>query len=204
MMRIPRGRTLLCFVASLGLLFSAAAHADVQPEGVHYFKLANGLQLVVAVRPELKLAAVNTTVNLGAIDDPPGLWGMALMLEHVTLQGSVTIGSFNTKAEADALENLDRAFAALDSERRKSTHYPGVLEGLDRWFEDAQEAANKQAEVGEIIGRRLEELGAIGLNATTKTDFDRFLHLDSARACPRVVGSRGRALTIPNLPPLLQ
>ncbi|WP_316193040.1 pitrilysin family protein [Bradyrhizobium sp. SZCCHNRI1029] len=161
-----------CFVLSCPIAHPARAEIDMS--GVHHFRLANGLQLVVAVRPDLKLAAVNTTVDLGAIDDPPGQWGMAHLLEHVTLQGSVAIGTLNPKAEAVALDELDRAFAALDRERRKTTPDPVVLTGLERWFDEAQEAASRLAESGEMIGARLEERGAVGLNAATTTDSTHF------------------------------
>jgi predicted Zn-dependent peptidase len=173
MNRIP-GCVLVCCLALSGMFSPPMAYAEIDVAGIRHFQLANGLQLVVAVRPELKLAAVNTTVDLGAIDDPPGQWGIAHLLEHVTLQGSATIGTLNPRAEASALDNLDRASAALESERRKPAPNPQVLAGLDRWFEEAQDAANKLAEVGEVIGGRLEARGAIGLNAATSTDSTHF------------------------------
>lgn len=167
-------RLILIYLALAGSLISAKGQVRPQIDDVHHFRLPNGLQILVAVRPELRLAAVNTTVDLGAIDDPPGQWGIAHLLEHVTLQGSATIGSLNPRAEAAALEELDRAYAALDRERRNATADPGTLVGLERWFEQAQQAATKYAEAGEILGGRLESRGAIGLNAATTTDSTHF------------------------------
>jgi predicted Zn-dependent peptidase len=129
---------------------------------------------VVAVRPELQLAAVNLTVDLGSIDDPPGQSGMAHLLEHVTLSGSTTVGSLKPEAEATALAALDRAYVALDRERRKAKPEPTLLAGLERWFEQAQQAAQRTAESGEILGDRLEAKGAVGLNATTTADATQF------------------------------
>src|SRR5215467_2053229 len=77
--------------------------------GIQGFTLPNGMHLVIAVRPEMQLVAVNLTVNLGSIDDPLGQSGMAHMLEHVTLSGSTTIGSLNPEVEAEALSELDKA-----------------------------------------------------------------------------------------------
>lgn len=140
---------LLCVAAGVNPPLPARAETPIGE--VHYSRLANGLQLVVVVRHELQLVAVNTTVNLGAIDDPPGQWGIAHLLEHVTLQGSTSVGSLNPTAEAAAVDELDRAYAAVDRQRRQEVADPGILAGLERWFEEAQEAATKQAEAGEIL-----------------------------------------------------
>lgn len=145
-----------------------------ETDGVHQFRLSNGLQVVVAVRSELQLAAVNTTVGLGAIDDPPGQFGIAHLLEHVTLQGSTTIGSVNPEAEAAALDELDRAHAELKGERRKGPRNSSGHADLEQRVARAQQAASKLAEEGEILGSRLEAAGAIGLNATTSTDVTQF------------------------------
>lgn len=142
--------------------------------GVHAYRLGNGMQIIVAVRPELKLAAMNLTVGLGSIDDPAGQSGVAHLLEHVTLSGSTTIGSLDPVAEAEALRDLDRAYAALEGARRSAATLPEALVGLGQWFEQTQQAAQRTCEAGEILGGRLEERGAVGLNATTTEDTTHF------------------------------
>ncbi len=142
--------------------------------GVHRFVLPNGMQLVVALRPELRLAAVNLTVNIGSVDDPPQQSGMAHVLEHVTLSGSTTVGSLDPQTEASALAQLDRAYAALERERQKAEPNPTVIAGLERVFEQAQQLAMRKCETGEILGGRLEAHGAVGLNATTAADATQF------------------------------
>jgi predicted Zn-dependent peptidase len=132
------------------------------------------MHLVVAVRPEMQLVALNLTVNLGSIDDPPGQSGMAHMLEHVTLSGSTTIGTLNPELEAEVLSELDRAHAALASEEQKRNPDPAILTALERSMNDRQEAATRSAESGEILGGRLEARGAVGLNATTSADATQF------------------------------
>jgi predicted Zn-dependent peptidase len=151
-------------------------------QGIHQYRLRNGLDLVVAVRPELRLIAVNLTAGVGAIDDPVDESGMAHLLEHVTLGGSVTVGSLDPAAEKNALARLDRADRALRAERRKSPANPANpgnpaspadnarLAELEQELEQAGQAARRVAEAGEILGGRLEAKGAIGLNATTSTD----------------------------------
>lgn len=152
----------------------SAADPEVNRHGIARFRLPNGLALAVAVRPEQRLAAVNLTVDLGAIDDPQEQSGMAHLLEHVTLQGSTTVGTLDAAAEEAALAELDRAAGTLERERLKPEPEPGALIGLERWFEQAQKAAQRTSEPGEILGGRLEARGAIGLNAATTTDATQF------------------------------
>jgi len=152
---------------------AAGGTASIDPR-VRAFRLPNGLQIIVAVRPELRLVALNLTVNVGAIDDPPGRSGIAHLLEHVTLSGSTAIGSLDPEAEGAALRVLDRAYAALESERSKQEPSSTVLVGLERLFEDSQRAAQLTCESGEILGGRLEAQGAVGLNATTTVDTTHF------------------------------
>ena len=153
---------------------SGGAQSGQITSGIQGFTLPNGMHLVIAVRPEMQLVAVNLTVNLGSIDDPLGQSGMAHLLEHVTLSGSTTIGSLNPEVEAEVLSELDRAHAALASEQQKSNPDPAVLTALERSIIDRQEAATRNAESGEILGGRLEERGAVGLNATTSADATQF------------------------------
>jgi predicted Zn-dependent peptidase len=173
MMRRKGWRAALLIVAFLMATVGPVESENLAP-GVYRFVLPNKLQLVVAVRPEVQLAAVNLTVNLGSIDDPPEQSGIAHMLEHATLSGSINVGTLNPKAEAAALAELDRAYRALVRERRKAEPEAAVLVGLERWFEQAHQAAQRTAESGEILGGRLESRGAIGLNATTTADATQF------------------------------
>ncbi len=167
-----RGLAIGCAVLIVSL--GASGESLQVARGIKSFKLPNGLQLVVAVRPELQLAAVNLTVNIGAIDDPPGRSGMAHILEHVTLSGSTTVGTLDPVAEASALAELDRAHEALLRESQRAEPEPAILVGLERWVEQAQQAATRACETGEILGGRLEAHGAVGLNATTSADVTQF------------------------------
>jgi predicted Zn-dependent peptidase len=160
--------------AALALAPAAGLADEPLTRGISRFHLPNGLDLVVAVRPELELAAVNLTVDLGSIDDPLDQAGMAHLLEHVTLQGSVAIGSLDPAAEAAAVAELDRAAADLASEQQKLAPQPQTVAGLEQRLALAEAAARRTAETGEIIGGRLERRGAIGTNATTTADATQF------------------------------
>jgi predicted Zn-dependent peptidase len=159
------------------LLLRACPASTPEPasaQDTYAFTLANGLRVIVAVRPKLQMAAVNLSVDLGSLDDPIGQSGIAHMLEHTTLSGAANVGSLDPQAEGIALAELDRANRALDEEKSKSDTDSAVLADLERWFAQAQRAAQATAEDREVIGSRLEANGAIGLNATTSTDVTQF------------------------------
>ncbi|HEY4676844.1 MAG TPA: pitrilysin family protein [Candidatus Angelobacter sp.] len=130
--------------------------------------------MIVAVRPKLQMAAVNLSVDLGSLDDPIGQSGIAHMLEHTTLSGAVNVGSLDPKAEAIALAELDRANHALEEAQSKPETESAGLADLERWFAQAQRAAQATAEDREVVGSRLEGHGAIGLNATTSADVTQY------------------------------
>jgi predicted Zn-dependent peptidase len=153
---------------------ASASSAAQKPPPITHYRLPNGLDLVVAARPELRLAAVNLTVNLGSADDPPDREGMAHLLEHVTLGGSTSLGSLDPKAEAAALADLDSASLALDRARHEPAADAEALAGLERRFAAAHAAARRYAESGEIVGGRLEARGGIGANASTTADATQF------------------------------
>jgi len=165
------------FLPIFSLLLGAclgSTPGPVLPPNIYAYTLANGLRVIVAVRPELQLAAVNLSVDLGSLDDPIGQSGIAHMLEHTTLSGASDVGSLDPKAEAIALAELDRANRAVDQAKSNSDPDSATLADLERWFDQAQRAAQATAEDREVIGSRLEAHGAVGLNATTSADVTQF------------------------------
>src|SRR5690348_6495560 len=70
------------------------------------FTLANGMHFIVVERHEAPVVAFNTFVNVGAVDDPGGLTGLAHMFEHMAFKGTEQIGTKNWPAEKQAMEKL--------------------------------------------------------------------------------------------------
>ncbi len=155
---------------------SEDAGAQVPPltEGIVSYRLANGVALVVARRSDLPLAAVNLTVAVGAADDPPGVAGMAHLIEHVSLTGTLRQGSLDAAAETAALARLDAAEAALAAERRRPGLNLEKMGDLARRAAEAAAAASRAAAAGDIHGAHLESLGAVGMNAVTSSDTTQF------------------------------
>jgi len=164
------------FLALLFLLSSSLAStpSPAPAQDTYAFTLANGLRVIVAVRPKLQMAAVNLSVDLGSLDDPAGQSGIAHMLEHTTLSGAANVGSLDPKAEGTALAELDRANHALEEARSKPETESTIVADLERWFAQSQRAAQATAEDREVVGSRLESHGAVGLNATTSADVTQF------------------------------
>ena len=103
-------RFLLAVVAAGGCLASheRAVHAHTPTpvaKDVRVTTLANGLRVVVASQPDAPLLAANLSVGVGAVDDPPGKFGMAHLLEHVT---TATVRGSRSRHPRRYVETLER------------------------------------------------------------------------------------------------
>lgn len=167
-------------VATIALIANLAAPVPAVggelPGGssVREHRLDNGLTVVVVERPGLELAAVNLTVAAGALDDPPGRSGMAHVLEHASLSGTLAAGSAVPDREEEALARVDAAYRRLveaeDAEAQDAEAGADRTAELRAAFEAARDRAHALAEPGEPYGRQLEAIGALGLNATTTAE----------------------------------
>lgn len=166
-------RLLFGCVAILASLLPGPA-AAAEAGGAVSYRLENGLTLVVAPRPDLRLAAVNLTVAFGAADDPPGRSGLAHLLEHVSLSGTAREGSLDPRAELAALERVDEAERAVEEQRKRNGLDLATLGELRQRAGEMATAARRLAEPGDVYGQRLEDRGAIGLNAVTGSDTTQF------------------------------
>ena len=86
---------LLSFLSVLGLLAAAAAaHAAPQPlrsvEGITEYRLANGLQILLAPDDSKPTTTVNLTYHVGSRHEGYGETGMAHLLEHLLFKGTPT------------------------------------------------------------------------------------------------------------------
>ncbi len=152
-------RVVICLLALAGIVGAAPSSQGGA------FRLDNGLWVIHAYRPGQELLAVHLTVGYGAADDPKGSSGLAHLLEHASLTGTLDVGSLEPTAELAALANLDRVVAV--SEGAGSAQHHQALE-------EALRAAANLREAGEPYASRLEMVGAVGLNAATWQDRTEF------------------------------
>ncbi|WP_158752009.1 pitrilysin family protein [Acidobacterium sp. S8] len=162
-------------VCSIALLCGFALAAQAQDlssfeKRVTTKVLPNGLTLIVCERPEAPVFSYFTIVDAGDANDPGGQSGIAHMFEHLAFKGTKDIGTTDYAAEKVALDKVEEAYAAYDTEYRKRVgRDEQKLKTLHAAFEQAQGEAQKF-----VIPNQFTEIaesnGATGLNAQTSLD----------------------------------
>jgi predicted Zn-dependent peptidase len=132
--------------------------------------LPNGLTLIVLERPGAPVFSYFTIVDAGDANDPGGQSGLAHMFEHLAFKGTKEIGTTNYAAEKIALDKVEAAYAAYDTEYRKRVGQdPAKLKQLREAFLAAQKDAQQYVIPNEFT-EIAEANGASGLNAETSLD----------------------------------
>src|SRR5215467_15178861 len=78
--------------------------------------LDNGLTVLICERPEAPVFSFFTHVDVGADREVPGITGLAHMFEHMAFKGTDKIGTSDYAMEKLALERVERAYLAFDTE----------------------------------------------------------------------------------------
>jgi predicted Zn-dependent peptidase len=140
------------------------------------FTLANGLHFIVAERHEAPVVSFHTYVNAGSVDDPTGQTGLAHMFEHMAFKGTETIGTKDWPAEKKALDAVEDAYDKFEAERNKGPKADeSRLINLQSQIKTAIDRAQTFVRPNEYT-RVLEENGAVGLNASTKSDATEYFY----------------------------
>jgi predicted Zn-dependent peptidase len=155
----------------LGLAATAAAQDLASFEKrVTLKRLANGLTLLVCERAEAPVFSFFTHVDVGGDREVPGITGLAHMFEHMAFKGTDSIGTSDYAAEKAALEKVEQAYVAYDSERRRPVGRDEKKAAeLEKAWRDAIAEADRYVvpnEFAEIVDRE----GGVGLNAFTSND----------------------------------
>jgi predicted Zn-dependent peptidase len=170
------------FVLALGCFGLQGQNLAEFEKKVTGFRLANGLQFVVAERHDAPVVSFHTYVKAGSANDPTGQTGLAHMFEHMAFKGTETVGTTNWPAEERALATVDALARQVEAERNRgrlaSAERLGELEAkLNAAIERAQSFV-----VPNEYTRLIEENGGAGLNAGTSWDStDYFYSLPSNR-----------------------
>jgi predicted Zn-dependent peptidase len=168
---LPRARILLASSLVLVLPCAAAAQNLASFEKRMTRKvLPNGMTILVYERPAAPVFSFFTHVDVGSDREVPGITGLAHMFEHMAFKGTDTIGTRDFAAEKVALEKVEAAYAAYETERRRRVgRDEKKLAELEKVFQDAAAEADRYVvrnEFGEIVDRE----GGVGLNAFTSSD----------------------------------
>jgi len=106
---------LLVRLSMLAVVAQAQDLASLEKQ-IHVKSLDNGLTLVVFERHDTPVFSVFTHVDVGSDRDLSGLGGLAHMVEHMAFKGSAVIGTTDYAAERLALEQVEKAYAAYQSQ----------------------------------------------------------------------------------------
>ena len=132
--------------------------------------LANGLTIIVCIRPGAPVFSYNTFVDAGDVDDPSGESGLAHMFEHLAFKGTTQIGTTDYAQEKIALEKVEAANDAYEAEYLKPAGRDEKrLAELHETFLKAQAEAEKFV-VPNQFSEVAEENGVHGMNAETGLD----------------------------------
>jgi predicted Zn-dependent peptidase len=129
--------------------------------------LSNGLKVVLVERHDAPVAAFVNWVDVGSVNEVPGITGVSHLFEHMAFKGTSVVGTTDAEAEAAALEHVDEIYAQLEQARRAGDE-TRVAE-LEETFKQAQEEAGRYVVPNEF-GRIIEREGGQGLNAFTNSD----------------------------------
>jgi predicted Zn-dependent peptidase len=153
---------------------SAMAGDDFQAleSKVHFRTLKNGLRVLVVSRGDAPVVSFHTYVDVGSVDERPGITGIAHMFEHMAFKGSSRIGSKNWNAEKALLDVEEKAFLAW---REASDGKRPDVEPLKVKFEEARKKALDLVE-GDEYSTAIDREGGVGLNASTGTDATQYFY----------------------------
>ncbi len=133
-------------------------------------RLDNGLTVVILERHEAPVFSYATVVNAGAAQEVPGITGLAHMFEHMAFKGSQRIGTTNYAEEKVALDKVEAAYKAYDTERRKTVGRDDAkVKELEKAWRDAMAAADKFVVPNEF-SKIVDAAGGTGMNAFTAAD----------------------------------
>src|SRR5215467_2032873 len=129
-------------------------------------KLANGLTVLIMERPEAPVFSFYTRVDVGSVQEVPGITGLAHMFEHMAFKGTHEIGTTNWPKEKIALEKVETAYTAYLHENLKEVgRNPKKVAELEKAWQDAVAAADQYVIPNEFP-QIVESEGGVFLNAS--------------------------------------
>ena len=133
-------------------------------------KLANGLTVLIMEHPEAPVFSFYTRVDVGSVQEGPGISGLAHMFEHMAFKGTHEVGTKNWPKEKIALEKVEQAYAAYERENQKETGRDArKIAALEKAWQGAVNDADQYVVPNEFP-QIVESQGGVGLNASTDRD----------------------------------
>lgn len=161
-------KKMLLFLIPAVLLVSLTVAGSGLAEQAYRFELDNGLRVLVVKRPWAPVIHCHLMFDVGGIDEPPGLGGIAHMVEHMAFKGTSILGSLDPFREQKLLAQVEEAgdayFDALQS--------GAPQEEIDRRHAEFLRAREEAQGVVQpnILSQLMGAQGAVGYNAYTTYD----------------------------------
>ncbi|MEJ2289478.1 MAG: pitrilysin family protein [Deinococcales bacterium] len=156
---------------TVALLLPATLAQDLASR-VHTATLDNGLRILLVEQHAAPVVSFDLMFDVGGVDEPPGLGGIAHMVEHMAFKGTETIGTDHPQQEQQALTNVEILAYALKNAQSQGD--AALVATLQKEFmaarKDAQSLAS-QAPLDSILSVN----GAVGLNASTGYDYTHYV-----------------------------
>ncbi len=162
------------------LLSSFSLQALDLAEQISTFTLDNGLKVIMVEGGEAPVIHFRLMFDVGGVDEPEGLGGIAHMVEHMAFKGTTSLGTDDPEKEQKLLKEMDETADAYFSARDQDVDEDRLKE-LEKEFIEAQEKAKEVADPNPLQSI-VDKHGADGYNAATGYDHTSyFLSLPSNR-----------------------
>lgn len=161
---------LLALLALLALVPSSLAQ-DLAAR-VHYATLNNGMRIILVEQHAAPVVSFDLMFDVGGVDEPPGLGGIAHMVEHMAFKGTTTIGTDHPQQEQQALTDVEILAYALNYAKTRGDD--ALVQQLQKEFTAARQHARSlasQAPLDDLLSVN----GAVGLNASTGYDYTHYV-----------------------------
>ncbi len=158
------------FIFLWGFLFALAQDLN---EVTTEFELDNGLRVIMIKQGFAPIISFNLMFDMGGIDEPEGLGGLAHMVEHMAFQGTRTIGSKDIVAELAALQEVELLTAMLAQAEKSGASNQEVNKLREKLSESREQA--KELGSPNAFSSLLDSNGAVELNAYTAYDYTSYV-----------------------------
>lgn len=167
-----RHRSRIAPTLLLASLLAAPVAAQDLADRVTTETLDNGMEIILVEQLSAPVISFHLAFDVGGIDEPAGLGGIAHMVEHMAFKGTPSIGSVDREAEERALDALEVEMLSLLHVRREGT--PDEVAWAEARVAAARERANALAATSPLDDL-LSVAGAEGMNASTGYDSTQYV-----------------------------
>lgn len=153
------------------LLFSSLGINAQRKNNFKTYKLENGLTIILDQDISQSQVIGMVAANVGAKDEEENATGLAHYLEHMLFKGTQTLGTADWKKEKPLINKIYTLYDKLQSAKDQKE----IQKINDEINQVSQEAS--QYAIPNEFSKIIEQMGGIGLNATTSFDVTKYYNI---------------------------